>query len=211
MIGPGSWRPLVLAAAAGLSLGCVRGCPSSRPPIHPVPNMDWQERLDPQEESDFFYDGAGMRAPVPGTVPRERLVALDGRLAVAPDPYRGDAAYHGGKDAAGEFLAALPVAEDEALVERGAQRYDIYCRPCHDARGNGQGVLTERASVPVPSFHDPRLVEMRPGEIFDTVTHGKGLMPGYAYPIPAGDRWAIIAHVRRLQRERATRVAGVVP
>ena len=63
-------------------------------------------------------------------------------------------------------------------------------------------MLTERGGVPVPSLHEERLRSMSHGEIFDTITHGKGLMPAYRYPVPAGDRWAIIAHVRAMQRDR---------
>lgn len=190
--------------------GCARGCTSSRPPIHLNPNMDYQEKAQPLEESRFFYDGSAMRKPVEGTVPRDGLIAAAGRLVVGVDPYRRDLAFHSGKDRAGQFLAALPLPEqDERLLARGAERYSIYCQPCHDKRGNGKGILFERGGVPTPSFHDERLRKMAPGEIFDTITQGKGLMPAYGYPIPAEDRWAIIAHLRRLQRERGAAVASL--
>jgi mono/diheme cytochrome c family protein len=178
-------------------LGCVRGCSSSRPPIHINPNMDDQPRYDAQGESDFFYDGSAMRLPVPGTVARGQL--------------REDTQLYTGKDASGEFLTESPLMADEALLARGEQRYQIYCSPCHTKRGTGQGILTQRASVPVPSFHDDRLKQLADGEYFDTITNGKGLMQGYRYPIPAEDRWAIIAHVRQLQRkadEAAATLAG---
>jgi mono/diheme cytochrome c family protein len=177
---------LVLGSAA--AVGCVRGCTSSRPPIHLNPNMDYQPKLQAQEGSEFFYDGQGMRAPVEGTVARGRL--------------NEDAAFQTGKDASGAFLAASPVARTDALLQRGAERYGIYCRPCHDPRGDGKGILFERAGVPTPSFHEERIRGLADGEIFDVVSHGKGLMPAYAYPIPPADRWAVIAHVRRLQQER---------
>ena len=199
-------RRLKLTCLVGLvfcMLGCARGCPSSRPPIHPNPNMDYQEKYESQAESDFFYDGMTMRLPIEGTVARDGLTVLDNRrLAVAADPHLGDPAFHTGKDDAGEFLVALPVEEGDALLARGAERFAIYCQPCHDKKGNGRGVLTERGGVPVPSLHEERLRDMPPGEIFDTVTHGKGLMPSYRYPVPAADRWAIIAHVRAMQRDR---------
>jgi hypothetical protein len=178
---------LVLALAL---LGCARGCPSSRPPIHVNPNMDWQPRYDPQSESDFFYDGATMRTPVPGTVARGQL--------------RTDPTFFTGRDAGGGFLAAMPVEPSEALLARGAERYAIFCQPCHDKRGTGKGILYERGGVPTASFHDERVKNLPDGEIFDVITIGKGMMAGYAYPIPPADRWAIIAHVRRLQRERET-------
>ena len=179
---------LLILASVSLSLaGCVRGCTSSRPPIHINPNMDWQPRYQAQGESEFFYDGSAMRLPVPGTVARGTL--------------REDTAFYTGKDADGAFLAVGPLELSEAVVARGAERYGIFCRPCHNKRGNGKGVLTERAGVPVPSFSDERLQAVTDGEIFDVITSGKGLMPGYAYPIRPADRWAIISHVRHLQRE----------
>ncbi len=182
---------------AGCALaGCVRGCPSSRPPIHLNPNMDQQEKLQPLEESQFFYDGSAMQAPVPGTVARGQL--------------RDDERLVTGRDAAGAFLATMPVEQTDALLERGADRFAIYCRPCHDPRGSGKGILYERGGVPTPSFHEPRIRELADGEIFDVITNGKGLMKPYRYPVPAEDRWAIVAHLRRLQREQAARDVAAV-
>ena len=168
--------------------GCVRGCPSSQPPIHINPNMDWQPRLETQGESGFFYDGSAMRLPVPGTVARGQL--------------RENTAFYTGKDEADQYLAGMPVVQTPELLGRGAARYAIYCRPCHDQKGSGRGILYERGGVPTASFHDERLQDMPDGEIFFVITNGIGLMGGYGYAIPAADRWAIIAHVRRLQQER---------
>ncbi len=179
---------LLCSAVLLLSLlGCARGCSSSRPPIHIVPNMDWQPKVKAQAESDFFYDGAAMRTPVPGTVARGQL--------------RENLAFYTGKDADGQFLTANPLEMNEAALERGANRYFIYCRPCHDKRGNGKGILFERGGVPTPAFSEERIVALSDGEIFDVVTNAKGLMPAYGTTVPAADRWAIIAHVRRLQQE----------
>jgi hypothetical protein len=190
-------RRIVGALLLALSCaGCVRGCPSSRPPIHVNPNMDWQPRADPQEESAFFADGAAMRPPVPGTVAR--------------GGWRQDAALWTGRDAAGQPVARSPLAETPELLARGAARFAIYCQPCHDKRGNGRGILFERGGVPTPSFHDARVRALSDGEIFDVITQGKGLMQSYAYPVPPRDRWAIIAHVRRLQGQRLAE-AGAGP
>ncbi len=178
---------LCLAVLPLCLLGCARGCTSSRPPIHIVPNMDRQPKLKAQAESGFFYDGAAMREPVPGTVARGQL--------------RENTALYTGKDADGEFLTENPLELDDAMLARGAERYFIYCRPCHDKRGNGQGILFERGGVPTPAFSEERIVLLPDGEIFDTVTNSKGLMPAYGRIVPAADRWAIIAHVRRLQHD----------
>jgi mono/diheme cytochrome c family protein len=177
-----------LAVLALSAAGCVRGCASSRPPIHPNPNMDDTPRYEAQEASAFFYDGKTMRAPVPGTVARGHLVA--------------DPAVSTGRDEGGAFLAEMPVPRTDAQLARGQARFAIYCQPCHDRRGDGRGILFQRGGVPTTSFHDERVRALPDGELFDVITNGKGLMPSYGYPIPPEDRWAIISWVRHLQQER---------
>ena len=180
-------RRLLLGALA-LALVACRGMTSTKPPIHPNPSMDQQPKARPQSESDFFYDGASMRAPVPGTVARGEL--------------REDRAFFEGKDASGSDLAQAPVEATPELLARGADRYNIYCRPCHDPRGDGKGVLAQRGGVPTTSLHDPKVLNAVDGHLFDVITNGQGLMPSYRWPIPPADRWAIIAHVRAMERER---------
>jgi len=178
--------------------GCLRGCPSTRPPIHPNPSMDDQPKVLAQTSSNFFYDGSSMRKPVPGTIARGEL--------------RDDPVYFEGKDVKGAFVVHSPVAATEAVVERGRQRYTIYCQPCHDARGDGHGILFQRGKIPTASMHDPKIVAYPDGQIYDVITNGLGLMPAYRWPIPPDDRWAIIAYVRDLQARRAAaaRESGTV-
>jgi mono/diheme cytochrome c family protein len=186
----------VLALASLLAAaGCARGCTSSRPPIHINPSMDNQPKVRPQAASQFFYDGAAMRAPVPGTV------AIGG--------LREDSVFFEGRGADGGFVATNPVAVDDALLERGRDRYEIYCQPCHDPRGDGRGILFQRANVPTATFHQDKIREYPDGQVFDVITNGVGLMAGYRWPISTDDRWAIVAHVRELQRDRAARAAAV--
>ena len=187
---------LTLASVLVLS-GCARGCTSSRSPIHINPSMDDQPKVRPQTASNFFYNGASMRTPVPGTVAIGEL--------------REDVAFFTGLEVDGQFVAAIPVTVDEALVERGRERYEIYCQPCHDARGDGRGILFQRGSVPTASFHDEQYLAYPDGQIFDVITNGLGLMSGYRWPIPPADRWAIVAHVRELQREQLERAANAPP
>jgi mono/diheme cytochrome c family protein len=188
----------VLGFAACISTvalaGCARGCTSSRPPIHLNPSMDDQPKVRSQAASDFFFNGAAMREPVPGTIPIGGL--------------KEDTAFFTGKGADGALVAAIPHAVDEAEVERGRQRYGIYCQPCHDARGEGRGILFQRGSVPTGNFHSEKILKYTDGEMFDVITNGRGLMAGYRWPIPPADRWAIIAYVRTLQRERQARAAA---
>jgi mono/diheme cytochrome c family protein len=174
--------------------GCARGCTSSRPPIHLNPSMDDQPKVRPQAASTFFYNGASMREPVPGTVPIGGL--------------KEDGAFFTGKGANGQFVATIPHSVDEALLERGRQRYTIYCQPCHDARGDGRGILFQRGNVPTATFHQDKILKYADGQIFDVITNGTGLMAGYRWPIPPADRWAIVAYVRELQRERLARAAS---
>jgi len=180
-------RVLALAFLVGLT-GCARGCTSSRPPIHLNPSMDDQPKVLPQTGSDFFYNGASMREPVPGTIPIGGL--------------KEDVTFFTGKDASGQFVATSPVPVNEKLVERGHDRFHIYCQPCHDARGDGKGILFQRANVPTASLHQEKILKYADGQIFDVITNGTGLMSGYRWPIPAADRWAIIAYVRDLERKR---------
>ena len=184
---------LALTMVIGLT-GCARGCTSSRPPIHLNPSMDDQPKVLSQTASTFFFDGASMRQPIPGTI------AIDG--------LKEDAAFFEGKGADGQFVAKIPVPVDAAFLERGRQRYVIYCQPCHDARGEGKGILFQRGNVPTASFHDEKILKYPDGQIFDIMTNGMGLMPAYRWPIPTSDRWAIIAYIRELERKRPASAAG---
>ena len=187
-------RPALLVGVTLLSgCGLLRGCTSSQPPIHLNPSMDNQPKLRAQHESAFFYDGSGMRKPVEGTVARGEL-------------HEDDAAYLG-KDASGTFVATSPVPVDDALVARGKNRYAIYCQPCHDPHGDGRGILFTKGNVPTASFHQDKIRQYPDGQLFDIITNGSGLMAGYKWPIPPHDRWAIIAYVRQMQKDRLETIA----
>lgn len=177
----------LVALALLATTACTRGSTSDNPPIHLNPNMDDQPRYEAQASSDFFYDGAAMRTPVAGTVARGSLVE--------------NAALVTGM-AGGAPVDASPIPVDEDLLARGGERYAIYCGPCHAQNGNGQSMLRERSGVATTDLTQDRLLTVGDGYLFDVVTNGFGLMPGYAYPIPPEDRWAIVAWVRKLQAER---------
>jgi len=185
---------IALASVVALS-GCARGCTSSQPPIHLNPSMDNQPKARPQSASRFFRNGAAMREPVPGTV------AIGG--------LKEDAVFHTGMGPDGQFVKTNPVTVDQAVLDRGRDRYQIYCAPCHDARGDGKGILFQRGNVPTASFHQEKVLNYADGEIFDVITNGRGLMASYRWPIRPADRWAIVAYVRELERERQARTAAV--
>ena len=187
----------LLAFASVFALtGCARGCTSSRPPIHLNPSMDNQPKVRPQSSSTFFSDGSAMRQPVPGTI------AIGG--------LKEDTAFFTGRNADGQFVATIPIATDDAMLERGRQRYTIYCQPCHDARGDGKGILFQRGNIPTATFHQEKVLKYTDGQLFDIMTNGQGLMPAYKWPIPPADRWAIIAHIHGLQRDRQARAASAL-
>jgi hypothetical protein len=154
--------------------------------------MDDQPKVLTQTASPFFFDGASMRDPVPGTI------ALDG--------LKEDIVCVSGKEADGKFVAKIPRPVDDALLERGRQRYTIYCQPCHDGRGDGKGILFQRGNVPTATYHQDKILNYPDGQIFDVITNGVGLMQGYKWPIPPADRWAIVAYVRRLESDRLARM-----
>jgi mono/diheme cytochrome c family protein len=185
---------LVVAALCG---GCYRGKPSTKPPLHVVPNMDSQPRHKAQGQADFFEDGAAMRTPPEHTIARGFL--------------RENSAYYAGKTANGEFVDKIPTAESAAprkitteLVMRGKERYSIYCVVCHDATGYAQGIVPQRSDLQPTSFHDDRLRTIADGHIYNVITNGSDskLMQSYRHQITVEDRWAIVAYVRALQRSQ---------
>jgi mono/diheme cytochrome c family protein len=184
--------PIVLACSALLWAGC-RGMESSEPPVHPNLNMDYQEKYQAQEANPLFADGAAMRKPVSGTVARGLL--------------RNDSRFFAGRTEAGDYVESIPVPVSRALLERGQERYNIYCIVCHGRSGNGNGVIMtgNYGYTPAPSYHSERLRDVTDGYIYDVIANGVRSMPGYAQQIPVTDRWAITAYIRALQRSQNAR------
>ena len=149
-----------------------------------------QPRYEPLSKSDFFDDERSARPLVEGTVARGHLDA---------DPVF----YTGKKD--GKAVERLPFPVAKGVLERGRERYDIFCSPCHDRVGTGQGMIVRRGFRPPPSFHIDRLRKAPVGTFFDHITHGIGAMPDYVEQIPPRDRWAIIAYIRALQLSQNAR------
>ncbi len=156
--------------------------------------MHDQPRLEPLEASAFFADGRASRPPVDGTVAR-------GHLNEDDHLYRGKI-----ED---EFVASFPFPITMEVMSRGRERYDIFCAPCHDRLGTGQGMVVKRGFTGPVSFHDQRLKDAPAGVLYDVITRGLGRMSGYAAQIPVEDRWAIVAYIRALQTSHVT--AGDLP
>jgi mono/diheme cytochrome c family protein len=184
-----STKITLLALSALAALGC-RGNRSEDPPVHLQQNMDFQEKGEAQERSEFFEDGRVMRLPVEGTVAVGQL--------------RDDDHLWRGRTPAGDLADALPdgVDFDEALLARGEQRYNIYCQPCHGALGYGDGPVTRRGggfAVRPANFHAKKYEPAPLGYLFHVASEGFGTMLGYKSQVPVRDRWAIAAWVRTLQ------------
>ena len=150
-------------------------------------DMANQPKHKPLSASTFFEDGRASRPPVPGTVARGQL--------------REDEHLYTGK-VNGQLAATFPFPVTPAVMERGQERFGIYCTPCHSALGDGRGVIASRGLKQPPSFHIDRLREMPPGHFFDVMTNGLGAMQDYSMQITPEDRWAIVAYIRALQLSR---------
>lgn len=147
-------------------------------------NMRDQFRYEPYERSTFFADGQSARQPVPNTVARGQL--------------QSDAQFYTGKDG-DQPVDELPFPATREVLERGRQRYNVFCTPCHGLAGDGNGVVVQRGFPAPPSLHQDRLRAAPVGYYFDVITNGFGRMYPYDYRIPEEDRWAIVAYIRALQ------------
>jgi mono/diheme cytochrome c family protein len=178
-----------------LSVAGFRGATFTKPPLEIFPDMDRQPKYKAQAASAFFADGRTDRPLPPNVVPRGDL-RLDDHL------YRG-------QKLDGSWASGFPVPVTHELLARGRDRYTIFCAACHGGVGDGNGITKQYGMVATPTFHDDRLRQMAEGEIYNTVTHGKGQMLGYADKLVPEDRWAVVAYMRALQRAAAGRVEDV--
>lgn len=180
-----SLRAALIAAAslASLTSGCRQ-------------DMQIQPRYNPYDAASFFDDGRSARLPVPGTVARGEL-HLDELL------------YTGKVD--GKDSEVFPFPITRADLERGQERYNIYCSPCHDVTGSGRGMIVLRGFPQPPSYHIDRLRQAPPGHFFDVMTNGLGVMYSYASRVSPEDRWRIAAYIRALQLSQLVNITDVPP
>ncbi len=157
-------------------------------------DMHDQPRFKPLAMSDFYTDLRSARPPVEGTVAR-------GQLHEDTYFYTGKI----GKDD-GDYMP-FPATED--VLQRGQQRFNIYCAPCHSRMGDGNGMIVQRGFKHPPSYHIERLEKAPLGYFFDVMTNGFGAMPSYAAQIPEHDRWCIAAYIRALQLSQHATSADV--
>jgi hypothetical protein len=191
---------LLIGAALGaavVGIAGFQGRMSRKPPIEIFSDMDRQLKLRPQKPFDFFTNGVSSQLPPAGTIARsEPIETVDGAF------YRfEDSPVNTGKiSGTTNFIETNPLPVNGVLLRRGRERFDIYCAPCHGKLGDGNGITKKLGLMPaVANLRDRRIVEMTDGEIFNTISNGKGLMGAYAPIVPVEDRWAIIAYLRALQ------------
>ena len=157
-------------------------------------DMHNQPKYRPLRPSQLFSDKSSARPLIDGTVARGTL--------------QEDEAFFTGK-LSGATIKELPFQITEKDLDRGQERYNIYCTPCHDLTGSGKGMVVQRGYRQPPSFHDPRLRAADPGYIFDVMSNGFGAMPDYRAQIDPRDRWRIVAYIRALQLTNAGTAADI--
>ena len=184
-------------AAVVFGIAGLRGHLSRRPPILIIPDLNHQFKLRPEQPNEFFANGLSSQLPPPGTVPRSQPMQT---LAGPVYPYEDSPANTGLITGTTNFIETNPLPVTPALLRHGREQFEIYCTPCHGALGDGNGIMKKLGAMPaVANLHDKRIVEMTDGEIFNTVTRGKGLMAANGPTVTNRDRWSIIAYVRVLQ------------
>ncbi|HLV79642.1 MAG TPA: cytochrome c [Chthonomonadaceae bacterium] len=205
---------LAAASAATLLAGCHI-------------DMWVQPKVKPQSEAAFFPDGQGERPPVTGTVyrsePYNQLWAsnpsINGGLPTdngADYPRTNDPLFSG--ISGGKYVTRIPDAvvrsfpSFKAMLERGQDRFNIFCTPCHSRLGDGQGFIAQRGFAlrrPPASYHTDRLIKMPIGHFFDVITNGYGTMLSYGSRVEPRDRWAIAAWIRVLQYSQDAKMSDV--
>ena len=147
-------------------------------------DMHDQPRFKPLAKSDFYADLRSARPPVEGTVARGQLnedtYFYTGKMGENPGDY-------------------MPFAVNQGVLQRGRERFDVYCTPCHSRLGDGNGMIVQRGFQRPPSYHTERLRKAPLGYFFMVMTEGFGAMPSYAEQISPRDRWCIVAYIRALQ------------
>jgi len=158
--------------------------------------MAVQPRYDPLEPSNFFADGMSARPRLPGTVARGEI-DVDSFLATGKIN--------------GQVADGFPFPVTEAVMNRGQERFNIYCSECHGRLADGNGMIPSRGYRRPPSFHTDALRNAPTGHFFDVMTNGFGAMPPYAVQVPVKDRWAIVAYIRALQLSENGTINDLTP
>jgi len=157
-------------------------------------DMHDQPKFIPQRGTSFFADGRSARPQVENTIARNQAHEDDYFATGLQDGKEGD---------------GLPIALTPAVMERGQERYNIYCTPCHSRVGNGLGMIVDRGYRPAGNFHEDRLRNAPLGHFFAVMTNGYGAMPDYSAQLTPEDRWAIAVYIRALQLSQNAKPSDV--
>jgi hypothetical protein len=180
-VGRSSAHAVVIVAACSALVGC-------RQDMHDAPSYD------PLQGTNFFANGAASRPLVANTVARGQL--------------RADELLYTGK-VDGQVSTEFPMLVTKQVLDRGQERFNVYCAPCHGRTGEGNGMIVQRGFRAPPSYHEERLRNAPVGYLFDVMTNGFGAMQDYSSQVPVPDRWAIAAYIRVLQLSRSATVDDV--
>ncbi len=177
----------------------LAGCVALASCEREMQDMYRQPRFDPNERSTLFDDGRASRPPPPGSVAMAR-----GTLAMTSSGRRGERA---DEARAAAYAASSAGAPTMARLERGRERFEIVCSPCHSVVGDGDGTVVRRGFPRPPSYHEARLRSAPDRHFFDVITNGYGVMYSYADRVAPEDRWAIVAYIRALQLSQHAELA----
>ncbi len=202
---------LIFAVLVLIVIGVAgkRGDITRNRPIQIFPDMKRQLKLRPQTANGFFANGLSSQLPQPGTIAQEKPMLVGGKEVYSFE----DAPVNTGRvTGATNFIEVNALSVTQQLLTRGHRQYNIYCAPCHGQTGEGTGITKKIGAMAiVANLHDKRIVQLTDGELFNTVSQGKGVMQGYAAQLPVEDRWATIAYLRALQLSRLGTADDLAP
>jgi mono/diheme cytochrome c family protein len=189
-----------LAVVGVMLIAGRQGDMSRNRPLQIFPDMKRQAKLRPQTANGFFANGMSSQLPQPGTIAQEKPMLVGTNAVYSFE----DAPVNTGRvTGSTNFVELNPFPVNKTLLDRGQRQFNIYCAPCHGQTGEGTGITKKIGAMAiVANLHDKRIVQLTDGELFNTVSHGKSTMQGYAPQITTEDRWAVIAYLRALQLSR---------
>ena len=203
----------VVSCVAVLGICGFQGSHTRRTQIELFPDMVRQNKVRPQTRSEFFANEEASRLVPENTIPHSAPYVVNGEKLMVDGkpvyPYDDSPVNTGRIPGTTNFVMNNPIPLTRQLLDRGEQRFQINCMPCHGPAGDGKGITSKYNMFSMANFHDQRLVNMPDGEIFNTITYGKNLMGSYGANVTVEDRWAIIYYVRTLERSQLASVEDV--
>lgn len=205
-----------LIVAAVVSLAGFRGDKFTNTPLQITPDMKHQPKVITQHGSKFFSDNRGDHPLIPGTIPvgynlQGRYLQSGVNNQSSASSFTSEPTYKDTGVMGDVYGDGIPLTVNEKLLERGRERYEIFCAVCHDRTGGGNGIVKAYGLATVASLMDDRIKGQPDGQIFSTITNGKNTMGAYGPSIAVEDRWAIIAYLRALQKTQSMKAEVLSP